>query len=736
MPYGESISRVDGRLKVTGKAPFAGEPEFKDVSYGVLVGSTIANGRIADIDTAQAEAAPGVLLVMTHRNAPKLASTKTSPMHPGEGYPLLQDDSVLYNGQHIALVVADTFEHATYAAGLIDVRYEENGQVSHLEDALENLHAPKAFRFGERPPDSKRGDPEAAFVSAKIKIDETYSTPVEHHNPMEPHAVVASWRDDGTLVVHHSTQAVFGSRESLAGFFGMPPEKVEVSSSFVGGGFGCKGSTWPHVTLAAMAAKLMRKPIKLVLTRKQMFTACGHRSKTIQRLRLSCDQSGLLTSISHDGIVETAKFGEFAEPVGLVSEMMYSCANVGVTHRIAEINTGMTTFMRGPGEATGMFALESAMDELAYEAKIDPIDLRIKNHASRDEHQKKPWSSKSLLQCYAKGAAAFGWKSRPIKPREMRKGNLLIGYGMATATYPALVSAAGATVKIFRDGTALVQSGTQDIGTGTYTIMCQVAAKALGLSVEKVRSELGSSLLPKAPVSGGSQTAASVMPVVHAAAVEVREKLLELAVKAPGGPLFGTNHDDIEFREGGFYRKGEANRMDSLNDVLSRSGQDAVTATVEGTVDEEKHFSMHSFGAHFAEVQVNPGLGTVRVSRYVGAFSAGHILNEKTARSQMIGGIVYGLGMALMEETEIDGRNGRVVNANIAEYLAPVNADVPEIDIITVDEEDIHVNALGIKGVGELPMVGVAAAIANAVYHATGMRVRDLPIRPDKLIKP
>jgi xanthine dehydrogenase YagR molybdenum-binding subunit len=734
MTVGQPLDRIDGRLKVTGAARYAAEIPLANLAHAVLVQSTIGKGRIVAIDTKAAERAPGVILVLTHRNAPKLASNKASPNQPGEAYPLLQDDKIHYNGQHIGLVVAETFEQATHAATLLRVRYEEERPVTRLEGVICEAFVPQHFRGGARPPDSRRGDPPTAFAAAPVAIDRTYTTPVEHHNPMEPHAVVAAW-DGDTLTLFHSTQAVANSQQTVADLLGIPRDKIRIVSRFVGGGFGTKGSTWPHVTLAAMAARVVGRPVKLVLTRRQMYSSNGFRSKTIQRVRLGAGQDGRLSAIMFEGIVQTPPFGEFVEPCGLPFEMMYSCPNVAVTHRIAHVNAGIPTFMRAPGEATGMYALESAMDELAHAVGVDPIELRLRNYADRDEHENRPWSSKSLKECYARGAAAFGWSRRNLQPGAMRDGPTLIGLGMASATYPANRSGASATVRLLADGTALVQSGTQDIGTGTYTIMAQVAADALGLPVTRVRAELGDSALPHAPVSGGSQSAASVMPAIDAAARAVRAELAALAAGTEGGPLHGAASSDIEIADGILFVRSDARRREDIRGILARAGKDRLEATEESKPGEEaKQYGRHAFGAHFAEVRVDPHLGTVRVTRYVGAFAAGRVLNAKTARSQMIGGIVYGLGMALTEETHSDARSGRITNANIAEYLVPVHADVPDIEVLLIDEVEPHINPLGIKGMGELPMVGVAAAVANAVFNATGKRVRDLPIRPEKVL--
>ena len=489
---GAALDRADGRAKVVGTARYAAEAaDFPDLAEAVLVQGTIAAGRIVAVDTSAAERAPGVILVMTHENAPRLASSKASAIQPGEAYPLLQDDKILFNGQHIALVVAESFEQATHAAMLVKVRYEEEKATVVLDQALDRLEAPRNFRGGERSPDLKRGEPDRAFAAAPVKIDETYRTPVEHHNPMEPHAAIASWERD-KLTLYHSTQAVLGSRQRVGELLGVPPENIHIISSYVGGGFGCKGSCWPHVTMTAMAARMARRPVRLVLTRRQMFTSNGYRSETIQRLRLAADRDGKLLAVMHDGKVQTGLIGEFVEPVGLATEMMYSCPNVAITHRVASINAGMPTFMRAPGEATGMYALELAMDELSYALGIDPLELRLRNYAEIDEFKNLPFTSKELRACYAQGAAAFGWSRRNPRPGSTRDADgSFIGWGMASATYPGNRSEAGATVRIEHDGTVIVRSATQDIGTGTYTTMTQVAAETLGVPVEQVRAELG-----------------------------------------------------------------------------------------------------------------------------------------------------------------------------------------------------------------------------------------------------
>jgi xanthine dehydrogenase YagR molybdenum-binding subunit len=727
---GKPLNRVDGYLKVTGGARYAAEFPIAKMTHGVTIQSAIAKGKIAQIDTKAAEQAPGVLAVITHLNAPKASGEK------GEGHKVqvLQDNIVLYSGQHIGVVVADTFERAMYAASLVQVRYEEEKPTISMRDNLAKAYLPKGKIPIEEPPDSAHGNVKQGLGAAAVRVEQTYTTPIENHNPLEPHATTAVWQGD-QLLLYDATQGIFSAQKKVAEVLGIEPEKVRIMSYFVGGGFGCKGSTWSHVLLAAIAARQVNRPVKLVLGRIQMYGPVGFRPETIQQVSLGATRDGKLTALQHAGTSQTSTFDEFIEPVGKSARMLYASPNIQTSHRLVQVDQGTPTYMRAPGEASGSFALESAMDELAYALNIDPIELRLRNHADVDPTKKLPWSSKSLKECYKLGAEKFGWQKRNPQPRSMRDGNYLIGWGMATATYPTYRSPASAIAQIMADGTAVVMSGSQDIGTGTYTVMTQVAAEALGLPVNKVRFELGDTKMPQTPVSGGSQTAASVSSAVHLAGNQARNQLLQLALNDQKSPLYSSNAEDVIAENGSFFLKNKSSASETYQAILTRHGMKMIEARADAKPGEEqKKFSMHAFGAQFAEVRIEPDLGEVRVTRWVGTFGAGRILNAKTANSQIIGGIIYGIGMALMEHTVIDPNLGRVVNHDLGEYHVPVNADVPDIQVLFVDEHDPHINPLGVKGIGEIGITGSAAAIANAVYHATGKRVRDLPITLDKLL--
>jgi xanthine dehydrogenase YagR molybdenum-binding subunit len=725
---GKPLDRIDGIAKVTGKATYAAEYQFQNLAYGVVIQSSIPNGQIKSFDSSAAEQIPGVVAVYSYANQPM--TLPTAGKKEAKNLFLLQDAVVHFSGQIIGLVVADSLETAKHAASLVKVSYDLKPFNTDFPGSLSKKIAPKSDT------DYQRGDVVAGLAKSAVKLELTYTTPMENHNPMEPFATIAEWQDGG-LTLYDSTQAVFPTRDKVAKVLGLAPDKVRVVSHYVGGGFGSKLSVWPHLVLSAMAANKLRRPVKIVLDRHQMYGPVGFRPATTQKITLGAAKDGSLVAISHDSISETSRFTEFLERTADASRMVYACPNVQTSHRVVELDIGQPTWMRAPGHATGSFALESAIDELAYELNIDPIELRLKNYAESDPESGLPWSSKSLKECYKLGAQRFGWQKRNPKPGSMRDGRLLVGFGTATALHTVWRNSAAARIQLTSDGKALVQSGSQEIGTGTYTIMTQIAAERLTLPVDHVRFELGDSMLPRAPLSGGSTTSVSVGNAVAQAADAAIKKLIAIAVADSKSSLYQAAPGEIEAWNGQLRLKSKSGgtRSEKFSDIISRTPDKSVEVTVETKLDDaEKKFSMCSFGSQFVEVKVDPDIGMVHVSRVVGTYGAGTILNAKTARSQMLGGITFGIGMALTEHTVIDHNLGRIINADFAEYHLPVHADLGEIEVSFVEEEDLHINDLGAKGIGELGITGVAAAIANAVYHATGKRVRDLPITLDKLV--
>jgi xanthine dehydrogenase YagR molybdenum-binding subunit len=734
---GAPIDRVDGRLKVTGAARYSAEFPFANTAHAVIVTSSIAKGRVTAMDTSAAMKVPGVLKILTPFNAEKV--TVARPVTESGGQPsggaassgggapggsaqgggvgggssgaqpamriptVLQSPIVHYNGQPIGVVVADTFEHALEAAYLVRATYSTETPVLDIATAPKNPPETVHPLGGERV--VSRGEADRALADAPVHVDHVYTTPLENHNPMEVHNTVAVW-ENGDLTLYNSTQGIFSVRNTVARAFGLQPDQVRVVSYFTGGGFGSKGGPWSHEILTAMAAKAVNRPVKLSLTRRQMFGPVGGRPHTSQRVALGATRDGVLTAIRHDSTSSTSTLENWVEPATSQTRLLYACPNVRTQYDLVAVNVGSPTFQRAPGESTGTFALESAMDELAYALSMDPVALRIKNDTDHDGETNKPFSSRSMRQCYELASEKFGWKSRPPAPRSMRDGDWLVGYGVATATYPARRQPAGTTARMTQDGQVTVRAGTQEIGCGTYTVMSQIAADALEIPVDRVTMELGVTDMPETPASTGSVTAASTGSAVHDAAVALKQKL------------------------DGMKQAGE-----SYTDAIRRAGGQPVEVTVTSKAGPEaQQYSMHSFGAVFTEVRVDEALGLVRIPRIVTAHAVGRILNEKTARSQIIGGVVWGIGMALEEETLIDPRTGRYVNADLAEYHVPVNADVGTIDVHFVDEKDPYVNPIGVKGAGEIGITGVAASIANAVYHATGRRIRDLPIRVDRVL--
>lgn len=731
---GRDRTRYDAEQKTQGFALYAADEPVRNVAHAMLVQSTIAAGRIATLQVTQAQEAPGVLAVLTHRNAPRLQSPPFSfadGITPANHIAPLQSDAISYAGENVAVVIAETFEQARAATELVGITYDSRQPSVSLARAVERFDPPD---FMGDPLQLARGDVDRALHDAAARLEVTYETPVENHNPLEPSATIAVW-DGGELTLYDATQGVTFSQRTIAAILGLPEQNVRVISHFVGGGFGCKGFVWPHSVLAAVAARHIGRAVKLVLTRQQMFTSCGHRSDTRQTIALGAARDGTLQAIRHDTILHTSFVGDFYEPAGLTTRLLYSCPNVAIAHHVVRLNVGTPTPMRAPGETPGTFALESALDELAAQLALDPLALRVRNHADKDEASGLPFSSKHLLECYRRGAERIGWERR-AQPRQRRDGHELVGLGMATATYPGYRSPASARVGLTRDGGAFVESGTQDIGTGTYTIMAQVAADELGVPFDRIECRLGDSKLPPAPVSGGSQSAASVMPAVVAAARTVRARALESATQDSRSPLHGLVSHEIEIIGGRLFARSDPSRGTTYAEIVARTGPETLQARNDAAPgDVAEHYHVQSFGAQFAEVRIDEGLGRVRLSRFVGIFDCGRILNRKTARSQMLGGIIQGLGMALCEETVFDPHAGRIINDNLADYHVPVNADVGTIEIDFVEEPDYAFNSLGIRGIGEIGITGVAAAIANAVYNATGTRIRSLPILPERLLR-
>ncbi len=730
---GQPMTRVDGRLKVTGKALYTADHNIPNVTHAVLATSSIAKGRITSIDTHAAERVPGVLAVLTHKNKLKLAKdpSTVSPSSPADrALQLLQDDRILYGNQPIAVAVAETFEAALEAARLVTAQYAEQAPSIRLDQGLPHAYIPKKVGGAGDPATSSRGDFDNQFPHAPVHFQQTYTTPFQTHSPLEPHATIAVWDGPDMLTLYDTSQGIFGDRKRTAELLGLAPENVRVVSLFLGGGFGSKGPCWSHTMICALAAREVKRPVKLVVRRPQMFGPVGCRSATHQTISVGARADGKLAALKNETITHTSTFDEFTETASLPTRMLYSVPNNATVQKLVRSDIGTPSYTRAPGEAPGTFALEVAMDELAVKLRVDPLELRLKNYAERDEEKNLPWSGKSLRECYQKGAEKFGWSNRQPEPRSMREGHTLIGWGMATAVYPARRSPASALARMNSDGTVLVEAGTQDVGGGTYTIMTQIAADALGVPVSSVTFKLGDTRYPETPVSGGSQTAATAGAAVNEAAHALRQKLFDLAMSDPNFAVPGATVADLSLANSNVTLRGKSKAIRELV-----GGEPYIEAQASTKQNEDtKEYSMFSFGAQFAEVRVDADLGQVKVSRMVGAFGAGTILNAKTARSQFIGGMIWGISFALLEHTAYDERLGRIVNNNLAEYHVPTNADVGAIDVLWIDEPDHHVSPMGAKGIGEIGITGSAAAIANAIYHATGKRIRDLPITPDKLL--
>jgi xanthine dehydrogenase YagR molybdenum-binding subunit len=731
---GQPLTRRDGLLKVTGQARYAADNHSPGMLHAVLAVSTIARGRVSFLEVAAAKAHSGVVEVMTPANRPPLALDPDVKLDPFMfRLDLLQNDRVRYAGQPIAVVIAETLEAATEAATLLSPRYEAEPARIGLDG--NDSFIPPVVGPGY-PSEVRHGDVETGLAAAEHRIEVVYETPAQYHNAMEPHAIVAAW-DGERLSVHTPSQGLAWAQGRIAGLFGIPPENILIRSPFLGGGFGSKGMISGPQVLGILAARLVGRPVKLVLRREQMYGPVGHRAPTRQTLRLGADRQGALTAIHHHVRTASSSFDDFFEPSGQVSRTLYASPAIATTTDAVRRDTGTPIFMRAPGEASGSIALESAIDEMAHAMGMDPLEFRLRSYAEVEPISGKPFSSKALRECYAQGSARFGWQGRPLAARQMRDENgLLAGWGLGTAIFPAIMFQGQARAVLRRNGTGLVELGAQDMGQGAWTALAQIAADSLGLELERLDFRAGSSDLPDAGIAGGSSHTATAGMAIHGAGAEVIAKLAELAMGSDRSPLFAAGNAGVQARGGRLYRRDDESRSESYTDILSRAGLAEIEGrgSAGGDPFAQKPYAMYAHGVVFAEVKVDPELGQIRATRLVGAFAAGTIINPRLVRSQYCGGMIWGISFALHERAVLDPRSGRVMNANLAEYHVPVNADVPSLEAILVEEHDPHVNALGIKGVGEIGITGTAGAIANAVWHATGVRVRRFPITLEQLI--
>jgi xanthine dehydrogenase YagR molybdenum-binding subunit len=731
---GQPLTRREGVLKTTGAAHYAGDHHPAGMVYAVLAVSSIARGRVTSLDLGAAKAHPGVIEVMTPDNAPKLALDPDAKLHPFMfRLDLLQNDRVRYANQPIAVVVAETLEAATEGAVLLAPQYEAEPARTGLDST--DPFVPEAVGAGS-PADERNGDVEAGLDAASLRIEAVYETPAQYHNALEPHAIVAAW-DGDRLQIDTPSQGMGMAKDRIAGLFGIAAEDIHIRSPFLGGGFGSKGLISGPQILGVMAARLVGRPVKLVLRREQMFGPVGHRAPTRQTLRLGTDAHGALTAISHHALTATSTFDDFIEGAAGTSHTTYASPAIATSHRAVRIDTGTPLFMRAPGEAPGSAALESAIDEMAAACGMDPLAFRLKNYAEVDPMSGRPFSSKALRECYAQGAERFGWAKRPLAPRQMRdEVGMLVGWGMGTAVFPAIMFQGHARAVLRNDGSGVVEIGAHDMGQGAWTALAQIAADSLGLDPDRLEFRSGTSDLPDAGIAGGSAHTATAGAAIHGAGADVIARLADLAAGDQRSPLFGAGNAGMIARGGRLYRRDDESRSESYADILGRAGRAEVEGNGTGAPDPaaQSNYSMHAHGAVFAEVKVDPDFGQVRVTRLVGAFAAGTVVNPRMVRSQYLGGMIWGVSFALHEHASVDKRSGRIMNANLGEYHVPVNADVPDIEAILVEEHDPHVNALGIKGVGEIGITGSAAAIANAVWHATGVRVRRFPITLDQVM--
>jgi xanthine dehydrogenase YagR molybdenum-binding subunit len=737
---GDPLDRVDGKLKVTGAAKYAAEYTLPDMTYAVLVSSTIAKGKIQSIETRQAKKSPGVIEVITHQNAirpPGYAADNEHPTEPStSGRPLrvFYDNKVYFNGQPVAMVIADTFERATYAASLIKLQYDKEKHATDFEAHKDRAVLPAQAK---KNPKSSMADYDRGVVdgykNAAVMLEMEYEHPAEMHNPMELQAIIAHWEAGDRLTLYDKVQGTQPTQQNFAKEWKLPPENVKVIAKFVGGAFGNGLHNWPHETAAILGAKMVSRPVKLMLTREQMFFMVGYRPRTWQKIGIGATRDGKLVGISHTSIGQTSSYEEFTESTLQQTRMMYAAPNVSTRYRILPLDVSTPIWMRGPGEATGAFAVESAIDEIAYALKIDPIKFRIINHTDTDPEKNIPWSTKYLKECFEMGAKAIGWNKRKLESGSLSEGRWKIGYGMAVGTFGANRREAAVRGRLSSDGSLLLHSAVTDIGPGTATAMTQIAADAMGVPPERITFELGNSSFPTAPNQGGSAIVNTIGPAVVAACTGLKEQLINLAsISLP--EFRGASPDQVDFQDGMMKLKGKNSKI-SYQEAFQKSGTPFLETTRSSKPgDEGKNYSKYSFSVHFAEVRVHEVTGVVKVTKVVTCADAGTIINTKTAGNQMIGGVTGGIGMALQEDAVMDHRYGRYMTKDLADYHVPVQADVPGIEVRFVNKPDYIVNPLGTKGIGEIAIIGVAPAITNAIFNATGKRIRRLPVTLDKLI--
>jgi len=728
----DPLDRVDGKFKVTGTARYSAEYQLPGLCHAVLVSSTIARGSIKSLDTKQADRAPGVIGVVSHINAPKIPGYETggNPVKgrtTGQALRVFNSEHIYFNGQPVAIVVADTYERALYAASLVKVQYEKE---PHQTEFKQNVSRAKQPRGSV---DYQRGEANA-YKSAPVFIEHEYIMPVEVHNPMELHSTIAVWDGEDKVTVYDKTQGVESTQKTIMDAFKLPEQNVQVNTKFVGGAFGSALRTWPHVIATVLAAKILKKPVKTVLARDQMFTMVGFRPYCVQKMGLGATADGKITGITHEATSVTSSYEDFTERSVNMSKFMYASHNVNTVYRILPLDLSTPTWMRGPGESTGSFALESAMDELAYALNLDPLELRLRNYAESDQEKNLPWSSKHLKECYQIGSERIGWSKRNPTPGSMREGNMLVGYGMGCGTFNASRGRAVVSARFQANGLLILRSAVSDSGPGTATTMVQIASDVTGINRSRITFELGDSSFPQGPTQGGSTTTSTLGSAVHDACMSLRNKLCALVGGKDDAVFKNIRPEDIMYKDGGMSSSSNPSSKLLYTDILKQNNLPHLEVTEESKAGEERQkYSMYSFSVHFTEVHVHPATGMVTVKRVVAVTDAGKIVSEKTARSQVIGGVVGGIGMALMEEAVIDHRYGRYVNNNLADYHVPVHADAPHVEALFINKKDPYVNPVGSKGLGEIALVGFAAAVANAVFHATGKRIRELPITPDKL---